>query len=123
LVRERISAMLGPGGWVVEGSYREVADLTLPQADLIIWIDQPAWLRLWRAWRKTRIHRDMPRADRPDGCAEGFGWTYARMVLSFGGWSEALERRLTEAAGRPPLRLRGDRATARFVAKLSGLER
>ena len=123
LARERLAAMLEPGAWVVEGTYAELADLTLPRADLVIWIDQPAWLRLWRAWRKTRLHRDGPRADRPDGCAEGFGWAYARTVLRFGGWSPALERRLTEAAGRPPLRLRGDRAAARFVAQLSSPQR
>ncbi len=117
--RERLASMLEPGAWVVEGTYAELADLSLPRADLVIWIDQPALLRLWRAWRKTRRHRDRPRADRPDGCAEGFGWAYARTVLRFGGWSPALERRLTEAAGRPPLRLRGDRAAARFVAQLS----
>jgi hypothetical protein len=91
----------------------------LPYADLVIWVDQPAWLRLWRAWRKTRIHRGRPRADRPDGCAEGFGWSYAQTVLKFGAWSPALERRLTKAGGRAPLRLRGDRAVARFVAQLS----
>ena len=119
LAREQLAAMLEPGAWVVEGTYAELADLTLPRADLVIWVDQPAWLRLWRTWRKTRIHRDRPRADRPDGCEEGFDWAYARTVLRFGAWSPALERRLTEAAGRPPLRLRGDRAAARFVAQLS----
>lgn len=120
LARERLAAALEPGAWVVEGTYPELADLILPHADLIIWLDQPAWLRLWRAWRKTRIHRDRPRADRPDDCAEGFGWSYARTVLSFGAWSPALERCLSKAAGRPPLRLRGDAAVARFVARLSG---
>jgi hypothetical protein len=119
LARERLAAALEPGAWVVEGTYPELADLTLPHADLVIWVDQPAWLRLWRAWRKTRIHRGRPRADRPDGCAEGFGWSYAQTVLKFGAWSPALERRLTKAGGRAPLRLRGDRAVARFVAQLS----
>jgi adenylate kinase family enzyme len=121
LARERLAAMLEPGGWVVEGTYPELADLTLPSADLVIWIDQPAWLRLWRAWRKTRSHRGRPRADRPDGCEEGFGWSYAQTVLQFGAWSPALQRRLAEAAGRAPLRLRGDRAIARFAARLSSL--
>jgi adenylate kinase family enzyme len=118
MARERLAGMLAPGAWVVEGSYAELADLTLPRADLVIWLDQPAWLRLWRTWRKTRIHRGRPRADRPDGCDEGFDWAYALTVLRFGRWSPALEGRLTEAAGRPPLRLRGDRAAARFAVGL-----
>ena len=116
--RERLGAMLAPGGWVVEGTYPELADLMLPQADLVIWIDQPAWLRLWRAWRKTRIHRAGSRVDRPDDCAEGFSLAYARDIWSLGGWSTGLGSRLTEAAGRAPLRLRGDAAVARFIQSL-----
>jgi MATE family multidrug resistance protein len=123
VARERLAGMLAPGAWVVEGSYAELADLTLPRADLVIWLDQPAWLRLWRSWRKTRNHRGRPRADRPDGCDEGFDWTYALTVLRFGRWSPALEVRLTEAAGRPPVRLRGDRAVARFADRLSSPSR
>ncbi|HEX4197934.1 MAG TPA: hypothetical protein VHZ26_10870 [Caulobacteraceae bacterium] len=119
LARERLKAMLAPGAWVVEGSYGELADLTLPRADLVIWLDQPAWLRLWRCWRKTRIHRDRPRADRPDDCAERFGLRYVRDILSFGGWSVELESRLVRASGRAPLRLRGDAAVARFAEGLA----
>lgn len=119
LVRERLAAVLAPGAWVVEGSYGELADLTLPTADLVIWIDQPAWLRLWRSWRKTRIHRGRPRADRPDDCAEGFSLRYAKDILSFGQWSTALESRLARASGRPPLRLEGDAAVAGLIASLS----
>jgi adenylate kinase family enzyme len=117
--RERLAVLLASGAWVVEGSYGELADLTLPNADLVIWIDQPAWLRLWRSWRKTRIHRDRPRADRPDDCAEGFGLRYARDIMSFGRWSPTVESRLARASGRAPLRLRGDAAVARFVEALS----
>jgi adenylate kinase family enzyme len=120
LARERLKALLAPGAWVVEGSYGELADLTLPNADLVIWIDQPAWLRLWRSWRKTRIHRGRPRADRPDDSAEGFSLRYAKDILSFGRWSPRVESRLTQASGRPPLRLRGDAAVARFA---DGLQR
>ena len=118
VARANLAEMIASGSWVVEGSYAELADMTLPRADLVIWLDQPAWLRLYRSWRKTRIHRGRPRADRPDDCEEGFGWTYVRLVLNFGRWSAELERRLTAAAGQPPLRLRGDRAVARFLTEL-----
>ena len=45
LARERLAAALEPGAWVVEGTYPELADLTLPHADLVIWVDQPAHQR------------------------------------------------------------------------------
>lgn len=116
LVRERLAAQLGDA-WIVDGTYGETAPLTLPHADLVLWLDQPAWRRLYRAWRKTRDHRGKPRADRPDGCEEGFGWRYARMVLGFGRWSADLERRLGETAATPVVRLRGDGDIARLLAR------
>jgi len=119
-VRADLDASLPSDGWIVEGTYPDLFDLTLPKADLIVWLEQPAWRRLWRSWRKTRINKDAPRLDRPDGCEEGFGLTYARAVLSFGGWSTALEQRLSVASGKRPVkRIKGDRAVSDFVESLT----
>jgi NADPH-dependent 2,4-dienoyl-CoA reductase/sulfur reductase-like enzyme len=117
LARDQLSDLIEAGGWVVEGTYAEAAALVLPRADVVLWLDQPPWRRLWRAWRKTRIHRGRPRADRPEGCEEQFGLTYIGQVLSFGGWSPGLERWLRQATSGSVIRLRGDRAIARFVAE------
>ena len=80
IVRERLADQLGDV-WVVDGTYVEAAGLTLPNSDLIIWLDQPSWRRLYRSWRKTRDHRGKARADRPDDCEEGFSWSYALSIL------------------------------------------
>lgn len=115
VVREQLAARLGEA-WVVDGTYPEAGALTLPQADLVVWLDQPTWLRLYRSWRKTRDHRGKPRADRPDDSEEAFGWSYLGAILSFGRWSDSLERRLAKASATPVVRLRGDRDIARLVA-------
>ena len=118
-LRARLAPLVEPSAWVVEGTYPAVADLVLGRAEVTLWLDQPVWRRLWRAWRKTRIHRRRPRADRPDGCEERFGWAYAWRILQFGAWSTRLRGRLERASAGPVLRLRGDRAAARFVAGLA----
>ena len=103
------------GAWIIDGSYAEASALTLPAADLVLWLDQPAWRRLFRSWRKTVSHRACRRPDRPDGCEERFGWRYARMVLSFGAWSPGLAARLEAMADGPVVRLRGDAALRRLL--------
>lgn len=118
VLHERLAPLVAGEAWIVEGTYPEASALTLPAADLVIWLDQPVWRRLIRSRRKTLAHRGRPRADRPDGCEEGFGWRYAWMVLSFGAWSGRLEARLSALAGRPIMRLRGDADIARLVAAL-----
>ncbi|HEY2481957.1 MAG TPA: hypothetical protein VGI30_07155, partial [Caulobacteraceae bacterium] len=101
--------------WIVEGTYDEAAALTLPTADLVLWLDRSVWLRLFRAWRKSVAHRECPRADRPDGCEERFGWRYARMVFSFGTWSPGLAARLEAAAPGRVRRLHGAAAVRRLL--------
>ncbi|HEX7759275.1 MAG TPA: hypothetical protein VF459_07230, partial [Caulobacteraceae bacterium] len=116
-VRADLEQSLEATGWVVDGIYRETSPLVLPRADLVIWLDQPAWLRLWRSWRKTRVRRNAPRADRPDGCDERFGWRYALAILRFGTFSPTLGARLEDMAGQPVLRLRGDRAITDWLER------
>ncbi|MGH7017416.1 MAG: MATE family efflux transporter, partial [Caulobacteraceae bacterium] len=106
--------------WLVEGTYGEASALPLPLTDLVLWLDQPAWLRFIRAWRKTATHRGRTRADRPNGCEERFGWRYARTVFSFGAWSPTLAARLEAAARGRVLRLRGDGAVAQLLEEVVG---
>lgn len=116
-IRAEVADLAERPAWIIEGTYPDLWDLTLPRADLILWIDQPWPLRLWRAWRKTRTHRAAPRPDRPDDCEEAFGLAYVRSVLSFGGWNRKVAAALhTAAPARTVLILRGDKAVARFLA-------
>ena len=119
-VRAALTPLLTGGAWIVDGAYGEVGALTLPHADVILWLDQPTWLRLWRAWRKTRRHRGQPRADRPDDCAEEFGWRYAGMLVRYGRLSRAWERHLNALARKPVIHVRGDRDIARLLGENAG---
>jgi adenylate kinase family enzyme len=116
-VRTDLAAQLG-SRWVVEGTYPELADLIFPSAELVIWIEQPVHKRLWRTWRKTRIHRNAPRADRPDNAEERFTFNYARTILSFGRFTPEIEARLKQATQGRVIVLKGDRAVADFLRGL-----
>jgi putative MATE family efflux protein len=110
LFRRRLAELARQESWIVDGTYGEAQEAVLPRADLILWLDQPAPLRMLRAWGKTRRHRGRPRADRPDGCEEVWGWGYARTVLSFGRLTPRHAARLSAAApGATVSRLQGDR--------------
>ena len=60
--RHDVSAVLdvNTDGWVCDGNYGRVRDLTLPLADTVVWLRLPFWLVFWlllkrtitRAWKK-----------------------------------------------------------------------
>ena len=49
--RERVTAALMGGGWVVDGNYHMVRDIIWPRAETVVWLDYPfriVWGQLWR---------------------------------------------------------------------------
>ena len=53
--RAEVSAVLDShtDGWVLDGNYSRVRDLTLPLADTVVWLRLPFWLASWWLWRRT----------------------------------------------------------------------
>jgi adenylate kinase family enzyme len=59
-VREAMDA--APGGWVIDGNYEgKLGDTVLREADTIVWLDLPFWLKARRLLRRThrRIRDDV----------------------------------------------------------------
>jgi adenylate kinase family enzyme len=120
--RVRVAAALAGGAWVSEGNYaRRTFDLRLPGADLVIWMETPRWLCLWRVLWRTALAR--PRPDLPAGCRESLFepgdlalfrdiWTFDRERRP------AIERRLAQGAAAPVVRLRGRGQIEAFLASL-----
>jgi hypothetical protein len=118
-MRAELAAALESGAWIVEGTYDEASALSLPAADLVLWLDRSVWLRLFRAWRKSAAHRGQPRADLPDGCEDRFGLSYARMVFSFGAWSPDIATRLEAVAAGRIRRLHGGAPVRRLIDEVA----
>jgi adenylate kinase family enzyme len=52
-VREAMAA--APDGWVIDGNYEsKLGDTVLREADTIVWLDLPFWLKARRLLRRTR---------------------------------------------------------------------
>ena len=116
--RQRVAEALAGDAWIVDGNFLSfTGDLSLPQADTILWIEQPRWLSLARAAWRCIDPGERSRADLPDGCRDGLDretvsyiWTFERAVRR--DIERALERLVP---GKPVRRLRGDREVAAFL--------
>jgi adenylate kinase family enzyme len=56
--------------WIFEGGHSATLPGRIARADMLIWLDRPLWLRLWRIVRRTLRHRGRTRPDLADGCPE-----------------------------------------------------
>lgn len=75
-----VRAAMAEAQWVFEGNHAATLDERAARADLIVYLDIPVTLRLWRFTRRWWRHRkaarpDMP-PDTPDRWDPDFVWTF-----------------------------------------------
>lgn len=116
--RRDISDLTAARAWIFDGNLGRTADIVLPRADLIVWIEQPAWLCALRAYGRMLRYLGRTRPDMGDGCPERPSLELWRYAQSF----DAVTRPRLDAAlaqyapDRQVVRLAGDSAVARFLA-------
>ncbi len=56
--------------WIFEGGISSTYQNRLSRADMLIWLDLPVWLRLWRVTKRLFRYLGRNRPDLPRGCTE-----------------------------------------------------
>lgn len=119
----RTAEALSGDGWVVDGNYHVVRDLTIGQAETVVWLDYPLIIPLWRVIRRT-IGRIVTHAELWNGNRETWrGAFFGRDSLIL--WILKTHRvrrreftalfRQPEHARRTVIHLRSPRATDRWL--------
>ena len=71
--------------WVFDGNHLRSADDRAARADLIVFLDLPLPVRLWRVFRRVACHRGETRPDMAEGCVEQWpDATFLRFILGYG---------------------------------------
>ena len=104
--------------WIFEGGLSDTYAHRAGRADLIVWLDLPLWLSLWRVSRRILHYRGTVRPDMAPGCPERFDLDFYRWILSSDRrtrWrNETLCKRFPEKA----VRLRRPGEVSRWLASV-----
>ncbi|MEL6913050.1 MAG: AAA family ATPase [Pseudomonadota bacterium] len=116
----RVKEIIAKDQWVFEGGHSKSYADRLARADMLIWLDIPVVVRLWRVIRRSLRDRGTTRPDLAEDCPERLD-----MLPEFLGFilrTRAASRRKQGAAFRnarcPKQRLQRPRDVARFLASL-----
>ena len=60
-MRKRVNKAIRGDAWVVDGNYSFLRDLTWSRAEVVVWLDYPMRLILWRLWKRA-WKRVLPKA-------------------------------------------------------------
>lgn len=111
------------GAWITEGNYAAATfGLRMPCADLVLWIEQPRWLSLWRVTRRTLVSHVASHGDLAAGSPSRFDARYVAMLKFIRGFDRRnrplIEGLLAEYPDVPVMHLKGDREMAAYLAAL-----
>ena len=67
---EQVKRIVGMDEWVFEGNHSSTFDIRQARAEMLIWLDLPLLLRLWRVTKRAVRYKGQTRPDMADGCNE-----------------------------------------------------
>jgi adenylate kinase family enzyme len=121
VLRERVAAATEGDGWVADSTYRGMlGDFVSHRADVLVWLDLPVPLVMWRLLWRTHVRR-RDRVELWNGNVEP-GWRESVPLLIWPAFRRAFENRRefpSRYADHPAVRrLRTDAEVRRFVQSI-----
>ena len=69
--------------WIIDGNYSRTIDIRLEAADMIIFLDYSKFLCVFRAVKRSLLHRNRIRPDITEGCKEKFDMEFYKWIWNF----------------------------------------
>lgn len=82
--KRRVSEVAEAPEWIMDGNYGGTFDVRMPKADMIVFLDTPAWLCTARVIRRWWRFRGRSRPSMPDGCPERVTAEFLHWIWSYG---------------------------------------
>jgi len=80
---QRVAALIQRDRWIMDGNYGSTLKMRLRRADVVIVMDYPRRLCLWRIVKRVWRHRGRTRPDMAPECAERWDWEFILFVWRF----------------------------------------
>ncbi|MBT4879388.1 MAG: AAA family ATPase [Alphaproteobacteria bacterium] len=81
--RIHLKKLVSQKTWIMDGSHVSRADITFPEADIIIFLNVPRYKCLWRVIKRRIVHRKTPRSDIPVHCPERLTWKFLKWIWNY----------------------------------------
>jgi adenylate kinase family enzyme len=106
--------------WIFEGGHSGTWPTRLARADLLVWLDRPVGLRLWRVVRRAITLLGQTRPDMADGCPERLRSlpAFVHYIVTTAQLERAKIARLAQTATCPVRRITSDQEAAELVSEL-----
>ncbi len=77
------SQLVAHDRWIIDGNYSATAAIRVHAADMIVWMDFPRHICLWRAVKRAAQYRGQTRPDMGEGCEEKLDGEFLQYIWRF----------------------------------------
>ena len=81
--RRRVEELIAHPRWVMDGNYGGTLDLRLARCEMVVFLDLPRVVCLWRVLKRQLRFRGRSRPDMPPGCPERFSWEFITWIWTY----------------------------------------
>ncbi|AIQ42215.1 DNA topology modulation protein [Paenibacillus sp. FSL R5-0912] len=69
--------------WIIDGNYSKTMDMRIRRADVIIFLDLPRLLCMYRIVKRRLMYHNQTRPDMNEGCPEKLDFAFVKWVWSY----------------------------------------
>ncbi len=69
--------------WIMDGNYSRTIDIRLSKADMVLFLDLPTLLCIYRVLKRRIKYRHKTRPDMNEGCSEKLDWEFIKWVWNY----------------------------------------
>jgi adenylate kinase family enzyme len=81
--REIVAGLVRRDSWIIDGNYSGTLEMRLAVCDMVILLDMPRLVCLWRVLKRIILYREGNRPDMAAGCHERFDLKFLKYVWNF----------------------------------------
>ena len=117
---EQVKRIVAMDKWVFEGNNSRTFDIREARAEMLIWLDLPLLLRLWRVTKRAFLYSGQTRPDMAEGCNEQLNMlpSFWHFIISTNRESRRKQSAFFDRTHLVKHRFRSSRDFNAFVAKL-----
>ncbi|MDY4976662.1 MAG: AAA family ATPase [Clostridia bacterium] len=115
----RLAEAVDKDAWVIDGNYTRTISMRLKRADMVVFLDYPRRICMWRICKRILKHYGRTRSDMGSGCPERFDVSFLQYVWNFRKHSrEKILALLTDAKGKQIVHIQNKKEYRHFVKGL-----
>lgn len=80
---KKVKSIVAKDSWIIDGNYSKSMDIRFNNADMIIFLDMPLWLCLWRVIIRRFKYSNKQRSDMGEECKEKIDWEFVKWIINY----------------------------------------